>query len=1188
LSGTGANRFATLTINYGNGDAITIDLTNFDSSLNITNPGTQNNNEGDVVSLQVQATGASTYSATGLPPTLTIDPNTGLISGTITAGGANSGPFLEQGGLVVMEAESGTVVPTWSETTTGGATGIIAGTNHISIQNGGTIPYEITISTPGVYRFNWRTFFSGSNPTEENDNWVRFPNNNDVWYFGFQGTPTNEASLIANVTSADPTDIVFPVGSGRGTPNNVPNGSSSNGYFKVLRSGGTSEVYDWQALTSDNDAHDIYVYFVNPGTYTMEISERSAGHAIDRYALYKVDGTNYTDAQLTAFPESQRAGGGGAADGSPYTVTVTVADNDVPPSNASTQFIWNIGEAGDPIAIATADPISGFVPLDVSFIGSGSSDDVGITSYLWDFGDGSPTSNIADPIHTFTAIGTYTVQLTVEDGDGNMSSTDLTITVTDPSDAGTIRINSGGPTFAFNNLDWNEDQHFVGGTTFENTIEIANTANDQLYQTERFNSTGTLTYEIPVVSGNYHVNLHFAELFYGLPGLGSGGGAGSRIFNVSIENNQAQLNNYDIFVEAGAAGTAIIENFTDIIVNDGNLTITLTSVVENPKISGIEIIIPGGDSAPLVFAGEDQNVSLDNTALDGSATDADGGGIVSYAWTQISGPSTATFSSANSDDTVVSDLIQGSYVFRLTATDEEGDTGFDDITINVDATPNSLLINSGGPSFTFGMEDWTADQFFSGGMVNENVVAIANTTNDQLYQTERFDTSGNLVYEIPLAVAGEYNVDLHFAEIFFGLPGVGSAGGAGSRVFNIDIENGQVQIDNYDIIVESGGPATAIVESFNAITVNDGSLTITLTGVVDNPKLSGIGVFDTASPVADAGADQSINLPMNSVTINGSGTDPDGGTIVSYEWVQVSGPSIATLSDDTTMTLTADDLVAGEYIFRLTVTDDENQTGFDEVMITVVPETGNQAPVAVAEATPLSGNVPLDVTFTGSNSSDDVAIVTYAWDFMDGTTSSEADPSHTFTTAGTYNVELVVTDGEGLMDSATVTVVVSSTTNQPPTAVVSADPTSGAAPLDVAFTGSNSTDDVGVASYEWDFKDGNSSTEADPMHTFTIEGTYLVELIVTDAEGLSDTETISIVVGSGANTAPTAIIAADPTEGTAPLPVMFDGSNSFDNEGITSYSWDFGDGVGTSTEIKHQLKLVLIILMLTQENIRYP
>lgn len=1164
LNGTGANRTAVLTINYNDGESVTVNLANFDNNLNVTNPGTQNNNEGDVVSLQIQANGANTYSATGLPPTLTIDPNTGLISGTISSGGSSTGPFEEQGGLLVIEAESGTLVPSWSETTAGGATGIIAGSNHLNNQNGGTIPYEVTISTPGVYRLNWRNFYSGGNPTEENDNWIRFPNNNDVWFFGYKGTPADEASLIANVSSANPTDIVFPKGSSRVTATTTPEGSGSSGYFKVYRIGGGSEVYDWQAFTSDNDPHDIYVWFVNAGTYTMEISERSAGHAIDRIALYKLDGTNYTDNQLTSAPESQRTSGTGAADNSPYTVTVSVADNGTPPSTANTQFIWYIGEVGDPIANAEADPASGFIPLDVDFTGSNSTDDVGVTSYLWDFKDGSPTVTDADPSHTFTTPGTYEVELTVSDIDGNSSTTTVTVTASDPATAGDIRINSGGPALSFNGQNWDADTYFNGGNVFEKNIPIANTANDELYQTERYSGSGTLIYEIPVAAGDYNVNLHFAELFFGTPGSGSSGGVGSRVFNINIENGQEVINNYDIVVAAGGSATAVIENFQNVTVNDGSLTITLTSVVEFPKISGIEVLAPGNSTAPNVFAGDDRTITLPNNSLtlDGSATDPDGGSITAYAWTQVSGPNTATFSSTTVEDPSVSNLIEGEYVFRLTATDDENESAFDDVTVTVGGEPSSLFINAGGPGFTFNGEDWIADDYFLNGDVFEKVIAIENTENDQLYQTERFGVGGaTLIYDIPVDAAGDYNVDLHFAELFFGLPGFGSGGGVGSRVFNIDIENGQVQLNNYDIFEVAGGGAIAVIESFKNVTVTDGNLTISLSSVVENPKISGIGVFETRPPEVDAGADTAITLPTNSIVLNGSATDPDGGTIVSYQWTQESGPANATLSGELTADLDASDLIVGEYVFRLTVTDDENTTGFDEVTITVLPENGNMAPTAVATATPLTGDAPLEVSFTGSNSTDDVGIVSYAWDFKDGNSSTDADPTHTFTTAGSYEVELTVTDGEGLTDTATVTITVGQMGNQAPTAVAEATPTSGEAPLTVSFTGSNSTDDVGVVSYAWDFMDGSTSTEADPSHVFTTDGIYTVELTVTDGEGLTDTATVQISVGTG----PFAVIQVDPLTGEAPLLVRFTGSGSNGSAAITGYLWDFGDG-NTSTD----------------------
>ncbi len=408
----------------------------------VTNPGTQNSNEGDTISLPIVASDESnnlTYSATGLPPGLSMNSNTGIISGTVASGGTGNG-FQESNGLVVIEAESGNLVPGWSQTSTGGATGIIASTNSFNSQSGGTIPYQINISTPGVYRFNWRNFYSGSSPTDENDNWLRFPNNNDVWFFGHKGTIANEAAMISNLQGAQ-NNIVFPKGSSRITPGTTPEGGGSNGFLKVYRAGGAPETYSWQALTSDGDGHDVYVWFVNPGTYTMEISERSAGHAIDKIALYKLDGQTYTTAQLTAAQESQSSGGPGASANSPYDVQVTVSDDAIPQLSTTTQFSWIVGVANvnnPPIAIPVASTLSGDAPLQVSFTGGNSTDDSGIVSYLWDFDDNSSSTQANPPTHTFNTPGIYNVTLTVTDGQGLSDSESLTIVVNDVSQNGVV------------------------------------------------------------------------------------------------------------------------------------------------------------------------------------------------------------------------------------------------------------------------------------------------------------------------------------------------------------------------------------------------------------------------------------------------------------------------------------------------------------------------------------------------------------------------------------------------------------------------------------------------------------------------------------------------------------------------------------------------------------------------------
>jgi len=102
----------------------------------------------------------------------------------------------------------------------------------------------------------------------------------------------------------------------------------------------------------------------------------------------------------------------------------------------------------------------------------------------------------------------------------------------------------------------------------------------------------------------------------------------------------------------------------------------------------------------------------------------------------------------------------------------------------------------------------------------------------------------------------------------------------------------------------------------------------------DGTNMGHTGGSGNISPTAAAGTDQTITLPTASVSLTGSGTDADG-TIASYAWAQVSGPSLATLGTPSSQNTSASVLVQGTYIFRLTVTDNNGATGTDEVQVVV-------------------------------------------------------------------------------------------------------------------------------------------------------------------------------------------------------------------------------------------------------------
>ena len=191
--------------------------------------------------------------------------------------------------------------------------------------------------------------------------------------------------------------------------------------------------------------------------------------------------------------------------------------------------------------------------------------------------------------------------------------------------------------------------------------------------------------------------------------------------------------------------------------------------------------------------------------------------------------------------------------------------------------------------------------------------------------------------------------------------------------------------------------------------------------------------------------------------------------------------------------------------------------GFYFVRGTVV-STGPIAPVAVATATPQTGDAPLAVTLNGSGSFDqDGTIVSYAWNFGDGTSGAGSVVSHTYSTPGSYAAVLTVTDSQGLTASQSVQIQATAP-NILPNAVIAASSTSGAAPLAVTFNGSGSTDpDGSIATYAWNFGDGTTSSGAVVSKTFNTAGTYTVTLTVTDNRGGKGTS--SVVVQVSANLA---------------------------------------------------------------------
>ncbi|NJL15721.1 MAG: PKD domain-containing protein, partial [Microscillaceae bacterium] len=351
FNGTEAGQMATLLINHGKSGTKEILINNTTAAGPgnppvVSNPGMQVNLEGDVVNLPIIASDPDagqtlSYSATNLPPSLTINPSTGLISGILdeaTGTGVN-GAFVEENGRVIMQIESAPLANGWTQGTDGSITFYQATTNNLSNPaGGGILNYDVQITTPGVYRFLWRSKINqGSSNTESNDNWLKLPNDANVWFFGYKGAVSSEQQLI-NALQGNQANVVFPKGSSRITAATTPEGAGASGFFKIYMNALSN--WPWIASTSDFDPHQIYVWFVNPGTYTLQVSNRSAGHAIEKMALYKINTytNNYSTTTLTNAPESPRVTVGGEGSAGTYAVTVTATDNGSISQSASQTF----------------------------------------------------------------------------------------------------------------------------------------------------------------------------------------------------------------------------------------------------------------------------------------------------------------------------------------------------------------------------------------------------------------------------------------------------------------------------------------------------------------------------------------------------------------------------------------------------------------------------------------------------------------------------------------------------------------------------------------------------------------------------------------------------------------------------------------------------------------------------------
>lgn len=467
---------------------------------------------------------------------------------------------------------------------------------------------------------------------------------------------------------------------------------------------------------------------------------------------------------------------------------------------------------------------------------------------------------------------------------------------------------------------------------------------------------------------------------------------------------------------------------------------------------------------PSANAGNNQVITLPTSSvfLIGSATDSDGS-ITSYLWQKFSGPSSGTITSPNSSSTFVTGLVSGTYVFKLTATDNKGATGSDTMTVVVNPAPNQLptVTTSGNQTIT----------------LPTNSVTVSSTANDP---------DGTIVSRLWSKTSGPSTFTIN------------SPTSASTIISNLVAGTYTFQI---------------------TVTDNSGaSVSSSLTIVVNAAPPA------NQPPSANAGGDKVITLPTTSTTLVGTGLDPDG-TIASYSWSKTSGPATFNIVSPSSSTTVVNNLVAGTYQFTLTVTDNLGATGSDTVSVTVNPAP-NQPPVANAGLNSSITLPTSSTSLFGSGADPDGTISAYAWTQLSGpNTATIAAPSSATTgvsglIAGVYTFQLTVTDNAGATDTDTVTVTViaapvvdaliSTTSGGPSTPSATITLPSGITLYSIS-TGSPTV-------FQWTKISGGAATIAAPNGSSTaisglVAGTYVFQLQAWNGS-ITDTAQITVVVNA--------------------------------------------------------------------------
>lgn len=706
-------------------------------------------------------------------------------------------------------------------------------------------------------------------------------------------------------------------------------------------------------------------------------------------------------------------------------------------------------------------------------------------SFEWDFGDGSPGSTDFFPTHTYDTTGTYTVTLVATNDCGSDTSTqDITIVL--PPTAG-FSISQDSACAPYTLSPANTSQGIVEDWLWIATGAVPDTATvpDPTFV---FDSSGT--YEIVLqVTNAAGTSLDTSILVLGGPPSANFSIAdtlGSA--QVFTENTSIGADSFTWFFGDGTTSSEAAPSHT--YTQDGDYTIML--IAENTC---------GTDTLEqMVTITTPPTAAIGNADTSGCTVfllSPEYGGAPNVDTVFWYAPGSVELE-ADTTAPVFTYEVPGVYTLVLQVSNAAGSSS-DTLQVSVTGPPEAdfdLIYNTGADSITLTNQSIDADSLrwdFGDGVISSVVSP-----------THQYAADGT--YSVQLVVWNECGTDTLQQNVeILTLPVAGFSldGNSGCAPFTVQITPANAGAD-YDYVYTANG-AQPSVSSFPEPNFTFGSAgTYQIIQKVTNAAGSSSDTLQvTVGAAPDAAFDATVALGSFVLELV---NDSEGAT--SYDWGFGDGNSSTEASPE--YTYAAD----GSYIVQLIVT---NECGGDTTMQEVEVVT---APTAGFSAESTEGCAPFELSLTNTASANATSI-TYTAAGAVPPVSADHDPVFTFPSAGQYMIVQQVSNAAG---SSTDTLMIS--VGDIPEADFLGTINLGSTLLEIENTSAE------ASSYQWSFGDGNESAVADPIHTYTMDGTYTVTLIALNTCGADTaTQTISVV------TPPTAVIALDTVEGCLPFVV---------------------------------------------------